>query len=94
VLPISERHHEAAVAAHKQLEDAGIRAKLDLRAEKIGYKIREAQGQRVPYMLVMGDREVEEGTVSVRAREDGQAVDKGAKPVSEVVAELAELSKF
>ena len=94
VLPISEKHHEAANAVYKQLYSAGIRVKIDLRAEKIGYKIREAQSQRIPYMLVLGDREAEEGTVSVRAREDGQATDKGAKPVSEVISELLELSKI
>ena len=93
VMPISEKHHEAAKAAYAKLDEAGIRVKIDLRAEKIGYKIREAQGQRIPYMLVLGDREVEEGTVSVRAREDGEAVDKGAKPVAELVAELLELAK-
>jgi len=94
VMPISEKHHEAAQEAYKQLLERGIRAKIDLRAEKIGFKIREAQGQRIPYMLVLGDREVEEGTLSIRAREDGQAVDKGVKPVAEVVEELAELSKI
>ena len=93
VMPISERHHEAAQAAYDQLNEAGIRVKLDKRAEKIGYKIREAQGQRIPYMLVLGDREVEEGTVSVRARENNEAVDKGAKPVTDLVAELSELCK-
>ena len=94
VLPISEKHHDNAIAVHKQLNDAGIRARIDLRAEKIGFKIREAQGLRIPYMLVLGDREVEEGTISVRAREDGEAVDKGAQPVAEVVAELARLAKI
>jgi threonyl-tRNA synthetase len=94
IMPISEKHHEAAKAAYEQLEAAGIRTKIDLRSEKIGYKIREAQGQRIPYMLVLGDREVEEGTVSVRAREEGEAVDKGTKPVAELVAELVELAKI
>jgi len=94
VIPISEKHHEAAKAVFKQLEESGIRTTIDLRAEKMGYKIREAQGKRIPYMLVLGDKEVEENTVSVRTREDGQAVDKGAKSVSEVVAELLELSKI
>ena len=94
ILPISDKHHEAAKAIFKQFEDSGIRVKIDLRAEKIGYRIRSAQGQRIPYMLVIGDREAEEGTVSVRAREDGQAVDKGALPVADVIAELLELSKI
>ena len=94
VMPISDKHHEAAKEVYKQLDEAGIRVKIDLRAEKIGYKIREAQGQRIPYMLVLGDREVEEGTVSVRAREAGEAVDKGAQPVAELAAELAKLCKI
>ena len=94
VLPISEKHHEAARAVYKQLTEAGIRSKIDLRAEKIGYKIREGQKNRIPYMLIMGDREAEENTVSVRAREDGAAVDKGAQPVANVVAELKKLSKI
>ena len=94
VLPISEKHHEAAKEVFAQLEEKGIRVRIDLRAEKIGYKIRAAQKQRIPFMLVLGDREVEEGTVSVRAREDGQAVDKGAQPVAEVVSQLLELSKI
>ncbi|MCL2421329.1 MAG: threonine--tRNA ligase [Defluviitaleaceae bacterium] len=93
VVPISEKHHEAAQAVYKQLLENGIRARIDVRTEKIGYKIRSAQMQRIPYMLVLGDREVEEGTVSVRAREDGQAVDKGAHPVADVVTELLTLSK-
>ena len=88
IMPISEKHHDAAQVALKQLQDAGVRVKIDTRAEKIGYKIREAQGQRIPYMLVLGDREAEEGTLSVRAREDGQAVDKGAMPVADVIAEV------
>ena len=94
VLPISEKHHEAAKSVFKQLEESGIRASIDLRSEKIGYKIREAQGKRIPYMLVLGDREVEEESVSVRVREDGQAVDKGTHPVSDIIAELIELSKI
>ena len=94
VMPISEKHHDYANAVIKQLKEAGIRAEVDLRAEKIGYKIREAQGKRIPYMLVMGDREAEEGTVSVRTREEGQAVDKGAQPIANVIAEIIELSKI
>ena len=94
VMPISEKHHEAAQAAYDKLSEAGIRVKIDKRAEKIGYKIREAQGQRIPYMLVLGDREVEEGTVSVRARENNEAVDKGAKPVADLVAELQEICQI
>ena len=71
VLPISERHHEAARNVHEQLEAAGLRAELDTRNEKIGFKIREAQLQKVPVMLIIGDKEVEEGKVSVRSHANG-----------------------
>ena len=91
VLPISEKHHEAAKEAHRQLEEKGIRAEIDLRAEKIGFKIREAQGQRIPYKLVLGDREVEEGTISVRAREEGQDVDKGSMAVADLLEIMLKL---
>ena len=69
VIPITERAHDYAKALQKQLDDAGIRVESDLRSEKMGYKIREAQMKKIPYMLV-GDKEVEEGTVSVRARKE------------------------
>ena len=83
VLPISERLHEAAQKVTDQLKAAGLRAEIDLRSEKIGYKIREAQVQKVPYMLVIGDREAEAGTVSVRARSEG---DIGSMPVEDFLA--------
>jgi threonyl-tRNA synthetase len=83
VLPIADRHGEYAAAVLERLRAAGLRAELDARQEKIGYKIREAQVQKVPYMLVVGDREVAEGTVSVRSRSAG---DQGARPVGEFVA--------
>jgi threonyl-tRNA synthetase len=79
VLPISDRHHDYARIVAAQLKEAGLRAILDERQEKIGYKIREAQLQKVPYMLVVGDREVAEGTISVRSRAAG---DQGASPVA------------
>ncbi len=68
VMPITDRAHEYAKALVQQLKDAGIRAEGDLRSEKLGYKIREAQMQKIPYMLVVGDRDMENGTVSVRTR--------------------------
>ncbi len=83
VLPISERLHDAAQKVTDQLKAAGLRAEIDLRNEKIGYKIREAQMQKVPYMLVIGDREAENGTVSVRSREQG---DLGAMPADDFLA--------
>ena len=71
VLPISERQADAAAEVADKLKAAGLRCELDTRNEKIGYKIREAQMQKVPYMLVIGDREAESGEVSVRSRKDG-----------------------
>ena len=87
VLPIAERHHEYAQKVQKQLEDAGLRVECDTRNEKIGYKIREAQLQRTPYMLVVGDKEAEEGTVSVRHRKDG---DLGAMNVEAFITKAQE----
>ncbi|NBK77804.1 threonine--tRNA ligase [bacterium D16-76] len=71
ILPIAERHHEYAKALQKQMEAAGLRVECDLRSEKTGYKIREAQLKKTPYMLVVGDKEQEAGEVSVRHRKDG-----------------------
>uniref|UniRef100_UPI003FEEB19C His/Gly/Thr/Pro-type tRNA ligase C-terminal domain-containing protein n=1 Tax=Candidatus Fimivicinus sp. TaxID=3056640 RepID=UPI003FEEB19C len=94
ILPISERHHEAARAVYEKLFDAGLRVELDERSEKIGYKIREAQLQKIPYMLVIGDKEVESGTVSVRRRGEG---DIGAMATDDFLAhallEIAEKRK-
>jgi len=71
ILPISERHHEYASSLKEKLEAAGLRVECDTRSEKIGYKIREAQLQKTPYMLVVGDKEAESGTVAPRHRKDG-----------------------
>ncbi len=71
ILPIAERHHEYAKALQKQMEEAGLRVECDLRSEKTGYKIREAQLKKTPYMLVVGDKEQEAQEVSVRHRKDG-----------------------
>ena len=68
VMPITDRAHEYAKSLEEQLKAAGIRAVGDYRSEKLGYKIREAQMQKIPYMLVVGDRDMENGTVSVRTR--------------------------
>jgi threonyl-tRNA synthetase len=78
VLPIADRHHDYARQVEQRLSAAGFRVEVDARNEKLGYKIREAQAQKHPYMLVVGDRDVEAGTVSVRAREQG---DLGARPL-------------
>ena len=68
VLPITDRAHDYAAGLVEKLKNAGIRAEGDFRSEKLGYKIREAQLQKIPYMLVVGDRDMENGTVSVRTR--------------------------
>ena len=68
VLPITDRAHEYAQGLVETLSAAGIRTEGDYRSEKLGYKIREAQLQKIPYMLVVGDRDMENGTVSVRTR--------------------------
>jgi threonyl-tRNA synthetase len=87
VLPISERHADYAAGVVKALKDSGVRASLDDRNEKIGYRIREAQVEKLPYMLVVGDREVEDGTVSVRSRAGGDA---GAQTLDKFRADILE----
>ena len=71
ILPIADRHHDYAQSLGNRLEKAGIRVDVDLRNEKIGYKIRQAQSEKVPYMLVVGDKEVEAGKAALRTREKG-----------------------
>jgi threonyl-tRNA synthetase len=91
VLPISDRHLPYARSVTDRLASAGLRVELDDRQEKIGYKIREAQLQKVPYMLVTGDREAADGTVSVRSRSSG---DLGPRSVDEFVrAALEEIAR-
>jgi threonyl-tRNA synthetase len=82
VLAIADRHLAYAQSVVDQLRAAGLRVQLDERQEKIGYKIREAQLQKIPYMLVVGDRESAEGTVAVRSRTDG---DLGASPTAQFI---------
>ena len=74
ILTITDRADEAALALRDKLFDAGIRVETDLRNEKIGFKIREAQVQKIPYMLVLGDKEAESGMVAVRSRKGTQEV--------------------
>ena len=71
ILPITDRQHEYAKELAQKMMDEDIRVEVDDRNEKIGYKIREAQMQKVPYMLVVGDKEIENGSVGVRSRKDG-----------------------
>ena len=87
ILPIADRHQPKCFEIKAELEKHGIRAEVDDRSEKIGYKIREAQLQKINYMFVVGDKESEDGTVSVRKRGEG---DIGTKPVEEIVNELLE----
>jgi len=85
ILPISEKHLDYARKIKAKLEDAEIRVELDERNEKIGYKIRDAQMQKVPYMVIVGDKEVSEGKVAVRVREQG---DIGQMALEEFVQEV------
>jgi threonyl-tRNA synthetase len=87
VLPIADRHADAGREVLAALHGAGLRAELDDRSESVGRKIREAELRKVPYMLVIGDREAEQGSVSVRARHEG---DQGSEPVQDLVARLAD----
>lgn len=87
ILPIADRHLDRALEIKKTLEQMGVRVEADDRSEKIGYKIREAQLQKIPYMLVIGDKEVEEGTVSVRHRGEG---DIGSMTISALTERILE----
>ncbi len=87
VLPITDRCAEYAESVRAALDAAGIRAEADLRNEKIGYKIREAQLQKTPYMLVVGDKEAENATVSVRTR---AGEDRGAMPLVDFMTDITE----
>jgi len=84
ILPITDKQNEYAQTVRKQLEAAGLRVELDHRSEKVNLKIREAQLQKIPYMLVVGPKEVESGQVAVRHRKQG---DQGAKTVEAFLAE-------
>ncbi len=85
ILPLVDKHHGYAEEVKKQLEKEGIRVEVDLRNEKIGYKIREAQLAKIPYMLVIGDKETETKTLAVRSRKDG---DLGSMSVDDFVAKI------
>lgn len=93
VLPISDRHWDYALSVHNRLHAQGIRVNLDDRSETVNYRIREAQMQQVPYMLIVGDREAERGEVSIRHRRDG---DLGAMPldafVDKIISEIQKRS--
>jgi threonyl-tRNA synthetase len=90
VLPISDRFNERAAQIEAELKAAGHRVASDVRSEKIGAKIRDAQLRKIPFMLVVGEKEAEAGTVSVRDKVKG---DIGAMPVTEFSARLKELNE-
>ena len=85
VLPISEKFNDYSDKVKKELRRNGVDAELDLRSQKIGFKIREARLDRVPYMLVVGEKEAADGTVSVRSRFEG---DEGVKPLAEFIEQI------
>jgi threonyl-tRNA synthetase len=85
VLTITDRANERAKEIVRELEDAGVRVESDLRNEKIGFKIREAQGQKIPYMVVLGDKEVENGVLAIRSRGKG---DEGTATYEEFLARV------
>lgn len=87
ILPISEKHLDYANKVKELVEQADIRVELDERNEKIGYKIREAQMQKIPYMLIVGDKEMASNSVSVRVREEG---DIGSMPVEDFINKIRE----
>lgn len=87
ILPITDNQHDYAYKVKERLQVKGIRVEVDDRNEKTGYKIREAQLQKIPYMLIVGEKEVEGNTVSIRSREDG---DIGVKAVDDFVEEILE----
>ena len=90
VIPIADRHLGYAKEVKEKLSQQGFRVEVDARNERMNLKIREAQLQKVPYMLVVGDREAEGETASVRSRDGG---DMGALPVTEVIRVFGEESK-
>lgn len=94
VIPVAEVHHEAARKTKEKLTEAGVRVEADLRNEKIGYKIREAQTKKIPYMLVIGDREIEAGTVNVRryGENDSETVEIG-QFINNVLTEIESRGK-
>jgi threonyl-tRNA synthetase len=90
VLPITDRQTEYARSVQQQLYAEGVRATVDERNEKVNLKIRDAQMQKIPFMLVVGDREQQNGQVAVRNRKHG---DQGARPIAEFLEQILEQVK-
>ena len=85
VLPVSDRHHDYARSVRDRLRGAGLRVEVDVRSESIGRRIRDGELAKIPYLLIVGDKETEAGTVSARARHRG---DQGPVPLDELAARL------
>ncbi len=85
LLPIADRHLDYLYDVKKALEAKGIRCEIDDRSEKIGFKIRSAQLEKVPYMLLAGDKDIENNTISIRSRKNG---DEGAATLDEFLARI------
>lgn len=85
IVPIADRHHEMANKLDQLLKENSIRTKLDDRSETIKYRIREAQEEQIPYMVVIGDKEVENNSISIRHRRLG---DLGSMPVDQFIAQV------
>jgi threonyl-tRNA synthetase len=89
LIPVAERHQEYARGVAEQLRAKGVRVHVDDRSEKMNYKIREAQLQKVPYMLVVGDKEIEAKAVAVRHRQAGDLGPSSIPAIAEKIARLA-----
>jgi len=85
VLPVSDKSHEYALSVYEELKAAGIRTEIDKRDEKIGYKIREAQLKKIPYMIIVGENEAAEKTISVRSRDKG---DLGSSKTADFIKDI------
>ena len=90
VIPVSEKSMDYATGVYEKLRAAGIRTELDHKDEKVGYKIRQAQLEKVPFMLVLGEKEAAEGAITVRSRDQG---DLGAANLDEFIAKVQEMTK-
>ena len=90
VIPVSEKSMDYAKGVYEKLRAAGIRTELDHKDEKVGYKIRQAQLEKVPFMLVLGEKEAAEGAITVRSRDKG---DLGAANLDEFIAKVQEMTK-
>ncbi len=90
ILPIAERHHDYAVSLDRKFKQKGLRSRLDIRREKIGYKIRDAENQKIPLILVVGDKETANGTVSLRVHTQG---DRGQVEVDALLEKIIDLNK-